>query len=203
MSKLIKLSKKFSKKRTPNLMQGSVPKLIGGSQNLNSKQAEGPAWIIDVPITPQIVTLVAGAVATSIPIDKTLVNAFVSRFGVTFQEYRILGAKFVVRANTNPQSNMASVLAVYVDEKNSAAPTSSTAQDHPRIEVASNYTGKVQYLAWRVHDLLDLDWTQITTTVTPAYLKAFSDTATFGSTGGAVTSHVISGAVRFHFKGLI
>ncbi len=93
----------------------------------------------------------------------------------------------------------------YLDEKNSTNPSAGTALDHTRIEISNvpQTSDKLYEIGWVANDLLDLEWTPVTTSYTPVWLKAYTDVANFGSNSTTVATFLLSGALRVQFRGLL
>jgi len=196
-------------KRLPGAMiiRGSLPRVVSGSSNLSAKQSVAPVMVqIDVPILPQIITLVAGAIAQNNGMTPPgLIFAWNTRFKTLFAEYRLLGIKLVIRQINVPVATASGVTAFYFDEKTNAVPTAATTQDRPRVEVPNSpiTNDKVSSLSWVANDLLDEDWTDCAVNATPVYFKTYSDVANFGSSATTVTSFMISGSMRLQFRSLV
>jgi hypothetical protein len=196
-------------KRMPSAMivRGSVPRVVSGSSNLSAKQSVAPISVqIDMPITPQIITLVAGAIAQNSGMTPpALINAWATRIKTLFAEYRLLGIKLVIRQINVPVATASGVTVFYFDEKTNANPTAATAQDRPRVEIPNSpvTNDKISSMSWVANDLLDEDWTDCAVNATPVYLKTYSDVANFGSSATTVTSFMMSGSFRLQFRSLV
>lgn len=188
------------------LVRGSLPRIIAGSSHLAPKQSIAPISVqLDIPITPQYVTLAAGAVNTNNGMTpQGLIPAWNTRLKTLFAECRLLGVKLIVRQNGVPVSTATGITAFYFDEKNTNVPTSATTLDHPRLELSNApiTNDKTFTIGWVANDLLDEDWTDCGTNITPVYLKTYSDQAAFGSSATTVTSFIITGSFRMQFRGL-
>jgi len=203
-----KTNKKGGRKLASALIvRGSVPRVVSGSTNLSAKQSIAPVMVqIDMPVVPQILTLVAGAIANNSGMTPpALINAWATRIKTLFAEYRLLGIKLLIRQINVPVSTASGVTAFYFDEKTNAVPTANTTADRPRVEVPNSpiTTDRVSSLSWVANDLLDEDWTDCAVNATPVYFKAYSDVANFGSSNTTVTSFMISGSFRLQFRSLV
>jgi len=189
------------------IVRGSVPRVVSGSSNLSAKQSVAPVIVqIDMPIVPQILTLVAGALANNNGMTPPgLINAWATRIKTLFAEYRLLGIKLLIRQINVPVATASGVTAFYFDEKTNAVPTAATTQDRPRVEIPNSpvTNDKVFSLSWVANDLLDEDWTDCSVNATPVYFKAYSDVANFGSSATTVTSFMVSGSFRLQFRSLV
>lgn len=211
MQKAGRKNKAKNKQNASVRLMGSLPRVVSGTNNLNAKDSISRTWVIDLPITPQKFTVSVGTLATVVSVDRTLINAFTTKFQVVFQEYRILGAVFNIRqiaVYTNATGGAAGtgLTCFYLDEKSSAAPGASTAVEHPRIEIPQEpqTDSNKHTIKWKARDILDLEFTQVTQTVTPVYFKAYTDTTNFfASATDSNTSYAMTGALRFEFRGLV
>jgi len=178
-----------------------LPFLIGSATNLGVRDSVYPNVSFSIPILLNKVSLVAGACAGVVNLDLTQVNAFATRFGALFREYAITGARLEIRiANV---VNSAGVVIVFINEKQAGAPIAAEAQDSPHLEalVSSTESPSRHMVSWVPQDLLDLEWTVITTTFTPAYLKVWASVATTGTLAGTTADVLITGALQFGFRG--
>jgi len=204
-----KVSKGKKGGKLPNalIVRGSVPKVVGGSSNLSAKASIAPVLVqIDMPIIPQIITLVAGVIAANDGMTPPgLINAWATRIKTLFAEYRLLGVKLLIRQINVPVATASGVTCFYFDEKGATNPTANSTQDHPRVEIPNSpvTNDKVSSLSWVANDLLDEDWTDCAVNSTPVYLKTYSDVATFGSSATTVTEFLITGSFRLQFRSLV
>jgi len=186
-----------------DVVRGSLPKNNVAVNVLRSTESVGPVFTCDIPMTPTPTTLAAGAMATAVQLSSALIPAFSTRFGATFLEYRIIGARWRIRQSDSFGVNTgAGVSVFYLDEKDTAVPTAAKALDHARIEISneSDSNDKTISVEWIAHDLTDLQWTAIGTAFTPVTLKAFCDAANFQGSGAQ--AFLATGTARFQFRGL-
>jgi len=182
--------------------QPRLPGLIGADRNLSQANSVYPTVKLDVPITPQVVTLVAGAVAASIPLDTTILALF-AKLGAAFREYAIVGARLEIRPNNF--ANTAGLGLAVIDETAAAAPIASDAKDRPHLDMlcAPVFVPGGYHVSWTPRDILDLDYNSTGTNFTPAWLKIFAsvaDTYTVATTTG---QFLVTGALALTFRGYV
>jgi len=178
-----------------------LPFLIGSATSLGAQRSVYPTWSVSIPLGLSKVSLVAGACATAINIDETLVPSFTTRFASTFREACILGAKLEIRV-TNVV-NPAGIAFVFLNEKTFASPVSTEAQDAPHIDVliAPTESPSRHMLDWLARDLLDIGWSPIASVATPVAVKVFAAVATTLTTATTTADVLISGAIQMGFRG--
>jgi hypothetical protein len=178
-----------------------LPFLIGSATSLPANKAVYPTWSVSIPLGLTKVSLVAGACATAVNIDETLVPSFNTRFASTFREACILGARLEIRV-TNVV-NPAGLAFVFLNEKTFASPVSSEAQDAPHIDVliSANESPSRHMIDWLARDLLDIGWSPIATVATPVAVKVFASVATTLTTATTTADVLISGAIQMCFRG--
>lgn len=188
------------------VVRGSLPKLVVAGTSLSAKTSTSPMMVtLDLPTSALVYTVVAGVLAASGLIDKSIIPAFATRFGATFVEYRILGFRGTIRQRSNTGSTQDGTTAFFLDERNAAVPTSSTSLDHPRIEIANivNSSDKLHMINWVANDITDEQWTNTAATITPVYLKGYTDASNFGTSTTTVVTYAVMGTIRFQFRGLL
>jgi hypothetical protein len=178
-----------------------LPFLIGSATDLPAGKSVYPSWSVSIPLGLSKISLVAGACATAINIDETLVPSFTTRFTSTFREAAIVGARLEIRV-TNVV-NPAGLAFVFLNEKTSASPVASEAQDAPHLDVliSNNESPSRHMLEWKAKDLLDLQWSAIASVATPVTLKVFAAVATTLTTATTTADILVSGAIQFAFRG--
>jgi hypothetical protein len=181
-----------------------LPFLIGSATSLKARQAIYPLMVkLDFPIIPQNVGIAAGGCTTVLPITSALIGQFSGGLANVFAQYCIVGFRLELRVNavTNPQG----VLIVYVDEKSAGAPVSSSALAFPHLDMLVSQTESPtrHMLEWKPADLLDLDWTSTSVSVTPAWVKFFSSAAATFTAAGTVAQILVTGAISLAFQGYV
>jgi len=202
-SKSQKQSKSMN--RAAGNARGSLPTANAAVTTLTVKASVSPIHTFDLPFSPVQIGVSAGSLASSVPLTSSSIPNFTTRFQNLFQEYRLIGIRMVIKQITTPLNTSAGVSAFFVDEKNNSTPTASQALDRPRVEIPNilDTSGKRYGINWTAHDLTDLDWSQISATPTPLYLKSYSDTPNFMSSATTNTVFSLSGTMRFQFRGLL
>lgn len=217
--------KKNRSKKSSNNNRGDLLRVTAGRFLLEMPRPRLPAWIgtpnlssavsvyprinLDVPIATTNESLASGLLATVINIDSTLIPNFATRFGATFKEFAIVGARFEIRLTdaTSPQG----LVLAFIDEVSNAAPTSASVDyAHAEIPLTGSQvdsTGSLHRVEWVAKSYADLTWDPIGTSGVVAYLKMWaSSTAGVGYTGTTTTTDatmMVSGAYAICFRGYI
>jgi hypothetical protein len=120
-----------------------------------------------------------GVIAVSNGVATGNITGFSTRFGSTFDEYRILGCDWKVR----PVSASTGISVMLFDEKSNAVPTALDASERigRRLPNTNASPKSMTQMSWRARDLLDLQYTAIGSSVTPVYFKVYTDTTNFGA----------------------
>ena len=162
-----------------------------------------PRVKLDVPIRNLIGTISAGGVAGSFPLDLTAVQNWAARFGSLFREYAICGARLEVRVQgVSPAQG---IVVAYIDEQSAASPTAAEALQRPRLDMIAGplTVPKSYHLDWTPRDILDLDYVSTATTFTPAWVKIYTDVASFGASAGMTGQVLITGSLALEFRGYL
>ena len=181
---------------------GRLPIRLGSDQSLSSKHSVYPQVNLDVPINLQTFNIAAGSAATALQINFGMANNRTA-FQNLFDEYCLVGARLEIRLSVqSAATTYGGFIAVAMDEKDNTAPTA-TILNAPHLDVAANpmESPNHYYIDWQARDLIDLQWTQTGTTVTPVNLKMFctpAGTATNSSFAGQL---IITGTLAFCFRG--
>jgi hypothetical protein len=178
-----------------------LPFLIGSDKSLSPKTAVYPTLSVSIPLGLSKVSLVAGAAATAINIDETLIPSFNTRFASTFRECAIVGAKIELRmANV---VNPTGFVFAFFNEKTSSSPVASEAQDAPHLDMVVSATESPSryQLPWMARDLLDIGWSPIASVATPVTLKIYASVATTLTSATTTADVLISGAIQVAFRG--
>ncbi len=202
------LTKRTNQRRR---QQQGLPRALvpGSSRPSNPNQIRTQ---IQVMGTPLYVTVAAGVYANFYAANANQIPNF-SSYQSVFEEYRILDVEFEVRcirvwADSTLGYNWSSpLLKLYLDEDDSAAPTSTSAIQHrgyivPGAPWAIRDHGYI--IKWRAEDLYDLDFLSVgTTNFTPVRLKCFTNTTDFGgSASDSTTRWWIQPTFRIEFRGV-
>jgi hypothetical protein len=181
----------------------------GSKLSIGAQLSDGPAYagqqksVFRLPGTPTLLTttVTSGLIANSTNISTGNISGFSTRFGSTFDEYRILGCDVIMR----PVAASTGISVVMFDEKSSAVPTSSDAANRVgRRLINSNASsdGGSVVMKWRARDLVDLQYTAIGTGVTPCYVKVYTDAATWGAPVVATALWIIEPMLIIEFRGI-
>jgi hypothetical protein len=147
-----------------------------------------------------VTTITSGVAAYTIVLSTADITGFATRFGSTFDEYRILSSLVKVRA-VSPATG---VSCTWFDEKSSAAPTVNECYERTHLTVPNNSADpKSQFsMKWVARDLLDLQYSPIGTVSTPAYWKIYSDLANFGAPAVVTPLWYVELDFLIEFRGL-
>lgn len=183
--------------------QPRLPRILGADRHLGVGTSVYPVVKLDVPIIQQNLSIAAGALASVVPIDTTVIQNWVSRFQTLFREYAICGARLEIRMN-NVVINSGLVCA-YLDEQTSGAPTAAEAEGRGRLDIlcAQQFQPGSYTIDWKPRDILDLDYTNVGTVFTPVWLKLFASNAATGTQATTTGQVVITGTVAFTFRGYL
>ncbi len=121
-----------------------------------------------------------GTIASAIQVNPSLITGFSSRFSQTFDEYRILSCEFKVQAVGGPGG----ITVFFYDEKSTSAPTLNNAQERTLLSMLPNNDANSRSygtFTWRAKDLLDLNYTSVSSSVTPVTFKVYTDAANYAS----------------------
>ncbi len=191
--------KKNKSKSAKAIVAGSLPVIANPGSHLSARRAVPKIYTFDLPILATQLSVVAGALATTVSIVGTLVSRSAT-WAALFQEFRIIGARFRLKVTT-PFTTPQGYVYVYLNEKLSAAPTGAEAASSPRIEIPclGVTADKTYAVDWVARDLLDLEFSATSAIggTTPVYLKAFAAN-TNAATAGVIT---MDGALRIQFRG--
>jgi len=181
------------------------------SQNfptVRSELSDGPAYskqqvsrlLLDGAPVLMSTTVATGVIAQAYQVQTGTINGFTTRFGSTFDEYRIVGANIKV----SPVSPTTGVSKVWFDEKSNSAPTANEAQERTSTPLCnSNAQSKAQRVfTWRAKDLLDLQYTAIGTVVNPVTFKLYTDLATWGAPAAVTAVWIVESEFFMEFRGI-
>jgi len=166
-----------------------IPRLpwlkVGSDDVLTSAATVNPDRVsFCIPLTPNQIVLVAGAMSTAVAIGATSMIPNFSRFSALFEEYCLTGVSFEILYQPSAQFETG-FLVVNVDEADNTPPTA-TVLSAPHLEVncAAYGAGNKYYLDWKPSSYADLAWSQTASPVDVAWLKVFASAAnTFTGTG--------------------
>ena len=176
--------------------------------NRGATQGDGPSYsgqpIVRLRV-PALVGLPAtvvttGLIASSSAIGSAAVTGFATRFGSTFDEYRITGADVLVR----PLSISTGISNFWFDEKSSTTPVLLDALERVQVRASNNSADEKSSftMRWRARDLVDLTYSPIGTPTTPVYFKVYTDNTTFASPIVTTQLWVLEYRLHVEFRGL-
>jgi len=176
-----------------------------GTPNLSANVSVYPRINLDMPIVTGTASVVAGNIAQTINIDNTLVPNFATRFGATFKEFAIVGARFEIRVYTTavPQG----IVLAFIDEDSNAAPTTTSVNyahaDVPLVGTSVDDRGSLHIVSWVARSYADLTWDGIGTSGVVAYLKLWASPATTGTQATTTAVLSVTGSLAVCFRGYI
>jgi len=134
------------------------------------------------------------------PIAGFVVNAWATRYATLFREYRILKVFFRIKALS---ANIGQT-EVTIDEVNGTVPTLALMEDQGYVSV-NNAVGSNDtcYAQWRVNDLAEAAWKLTTASMTPCYLKIYTDNATLNTPAAATTKFDVRATYTIAFRGRV
>jgi len=132
-------------------------------------------------------------------IDKTAINAFATRFGATWSEYRITEVIMKIRmmSSINP-----GLVQFWFDEQSITAPTATEAVQRAALSMSASDIAP-RSIVWRPTDINDLTYVPIGTTQTVCSYKTYTDNANFGSANTVVNYLVLAPLFRVQFRGIV
>ncbi len=175
-------------------------------RELTYKQAIGPIHTIDLVSTTTSSSVVSGNLASVIQIGNptAMITNFSTRWSTCFREYRVVGVRWESRLNTT--GAFPGAIWIWMDEKDSNAPSSSDAATASRSELSLQAnTGTYAYLArgkWKAWDVTDFGFTATSTGVNPLYLKLFAGSIS-GTSGSSAGTVLTSCTIRIQFRGAL
>jgi hypothetical protein len=146
-------------------------------------------------------TITTGVIAQAYTVSAGSITGFTTRFGSTFDEYRILGVKIRIR----PLSAATGVSAMWFDEKVTSSPTINEATERTVVLYSnSNASSKTNIdLTWNARDLLDLQYTAIgTTSVVPVTFKIYTDVSNYGAPATVTPVWIVEPVFMVEFRGV-
>jgi hypothetical protein len=152
-----------------------------------------------LPLTPNQIVLVAGAMSTSIAVGPTALVPNFSRFSGLFEEYCVTGVSFEILYQPAAQFETG-FMVVAVDEADNTPPTA-TCLSAPHLEVncAAYGAGNKYYLDWKPQSFSDLSWTPTSAPIDVSWLKVFAAPATT-FTGAGTGRILITGTLAMCFR---
>lgn len=189
--------------------KGKNPRRASRSAGIGGQLVFGPSvpcqkqYSIIVPANTIKYSDTAGGLTQVSNINAAQVNTFASRWGVVFEEYRIVKVVAHLLAVNNSQTG---VSLVHWDEVNSGVPTLASAQNHRAKEIRNSpQAGESSVtMVWRPKDLNNEQWVQGTnTTFNPVYFKVYTDVANLGATSLTAQLFIVQFLYTIQFRGVI
>jgi hypothetical protein len=142
-------------------------------------------------------TVTTGVIASATGSSSAAIANFATRFGATFEEYRIVRIAYTIKcfASTNP-----GLFVHWIDEKQVAAPTLAEAQQKSSKSFPAS-SPMPHTLTWTANDPLDLQFQDIGTAVNSCAYKIYTDNANFGSSIVATAYAQIFPVFHVQFRG--
>lgn len=158
-------------------------------------------WDVTLPGVPAKSTTVVttGLIAGTYAISSAAIQAFATRFGSTFVEFRIVSARLKVKffSSTNP-----GVIQMWYDEKVTSVPTLVEAQERYIVSASASQVDRPVSLMWVAQDPLDLQYLPIGTVTQVCTFKLYTNNANFGSSIVATDYCETESDIRIQFRGL-
>lgn len=180
----------------------------GGQLSVKRELSDGPAYSGQQRVVLQLeggaslvsTTITTGVIASAYPISSNAITGFATRFGSTFDEYRILKARFRI----TPVSPSTGVSKMWFDEKSSAAPTVNESNERTALALPNtNANSKSkQSMIWVARDLLDLEYLPIGTVSVVAYHKIYTDTGNWAAPTAVTPLWIIEPIITVEFRGI-
>ncbi len=180
----------------------------GGQLSVRRQLSDGPAYagqqraILQLEAAPTLLTttVTTGVIASVYTISSAAITGFSTRFGSTFDEYRILLCRFRI----TPVTASTGVSKMWFDEKSSSAPTVNESLERTSIPFANtNASSKSsKIMIWSARDLLDLQYIPIGTSTAVAYHKVYTDAGNWGAPIAATAIWIIEPVITVEFRGI-
>lgn len=177
--------------------------------SVSRQLSDGPAYagqqrcVLRLEGTPSILptTVTTGVISSVYTVSSSAITGFATRFGSTFDEYRILKCQFRITAIAAASG----LSKFWFDEKSNTAPTLNESFERtskPMMNTNANMKSQNTTMVWVARDLLDLEYVAIGTATTPAYLKVYTDAANWGAPIVAANVWIIEPIFTIEFRGI-
>jgi hypothetical protein len=146
-------------------------------------------------------TVTTGVISSAFALEPTSkIGDFGARFQSTFDEYMVTKVRLRIR----PLTTATGVSSFFFDEKSSTAPTLAMANERQStiLSHAQANSSSFKVMNFITRDLLDLQFTDITTGKILGYFKVYTDTANFGAPIAVTALWIIEPEFTILFKGL-
>lgn len=145
-------------------------------------------------------TVTTGVIASVYSISSAAITGFATRFGSTFDEYRILKAVFRI----TPVSASTGISKMWFDEKSNSAPTVNESLERTSQPMANtNANSKsCNRMTWVARDLLDLQYLPIGTATTVVNHKVYTDSGNWAAPIAVTALWIIEPILTVEFRGV-
>jgi hypothetical protein len=144
-------------------------------------------------------TVTTGLIATSYAINLGNMPSFATRFGVVFDEARILKAVFRFRPCSSATPGMCNT---WVEPVSSANPTAALAANNKVVAFSMGSNDRVTTLTYSPSDFQYLEFTDATVTnTTVGYLNIYTDNSNYASPTTATDAFVLRAEYIVQFRG--
>jgi len=158
--------------------------------------------VLFLPAASAVISSSAGGQISYVaPLAFNITQDFAARFGVTFDEARLLGVEVQIR----PVTASTGLSVFFFDEKDATTPDLEMAQERvgKRLLNTNANAASVTSMKWRARDLLDLEFSDVAAAPTPVYFKIYTDNANFGApVTGPVPLWFLSIILTVEFRGI-
>lgn len=181
-----------------------LPFRLGSDTSLGARNSIYPVIHgLSVPITQVIRTSTAGVFGSSDSMNaQVLCSDWANRWQKVFDEYCMTGFSLEIRAVPVSGGSKGLVL-VYLDERDSAAPTAAAAASSPRLDILPHASAMpiLHRLDWVARDVTDLAWSSTSSATNPVYLKIYATPANTGTASDGVIDIYVTGTMNLDFRG--
>jgi hypothetical protein len=146
-------------------------------------------------------TVTTGLIATSYAINLGNMPNFATRFGVVFDEARILEARFKFRPCSSTTPGMCNT---WVEPISNSAPTAAFAASNKVVSFSMGSNDRVKTLIYRPSDFQYMEFVQASTTsTTVGYLNIYTDNANYASPIAVTDAFVLRAEYIVQFRGYV
>ncbi len=192
------MKKQQRQRKNPGKSRSSVPK-YSFEKSYNAQQRcslvlETAPVVCSAAVTTGLLQINLG----SSPPD--LVPDWASRFATTFDEYRVLAARYHLES-LGPSTG---VTRVWFEEKNANLPTFEESRQQTILSNLKNTNAVQQRTSWRweARDLLDLEFTDVSTSKNPVFFEVYTDATNYGAPIVATPLWLLHVELLVEFKGI-
>lgn len=194
-------SRKQQMKRRPRKSVSRMPSEL----NPSAPQFKGEAHLtLKLRNTPVLhtTTVTTGVIADAIAINpESDIQSFATRFASTFQEYRLVKARLMIR----PCGSSTGVSRVWQESHNSASVTSQSASEKSGLILPNTMTNSrsVSQLIWKPRGVEVLEWSGIGSSTTFGQFSLYTDLASFNAPATATVLWETQIEYTIEFRGLV